>query len=155
MYRRRRRSGVSQLLEGSNTVVEPHYLRSKFQLDVQRGLSGLRDLRLLIAQLLLQLGELSTLELIQSGYTIIQSAGVTVNPRLAEGYRSYGQPQVDRTRGIFPPPPPPLRDARGSTRWMVEQIVGYEPPKTNRDQARIQDVPEMVRAYEAQNGVQA
>ncbi|KAG3231354.1 hypothetical protein PI124_g23551 [Phytophthora idaei] len=87
---------------------------------------------------------------------------------------SHGQPGVDRTRGIFPPPPPPLRDARGSTRWIVERIVGYEPPKTNRDQACIrwrefpphrdtweprnvlmEDVPEMVRAYEAQNGVQA
>ncbi|KAG2871625.1 hypothetical protein PC119_g28131 [Phytophthora cactorum] len=78
--------------------------------------------------------------------------------------------------GIFPSPPPPLRDARGSTRWIVERIVGYEPPKTNRDQARLrirwrgfpphrdtreprnvlmEDVQEMVRAYEAQNGVQA
>ncbi|KAG3230396.1 hypothetical protein PI124_g24506 [Phytophthora idaei] len=79
MARRRRRSGVSQLLEGSNTVVEPHGLRSKFHLDVRRGLSGLRGLRLLIMQLLLQLGELPTLELFQSGYTIIQSAGVTAN----------------------------------------------------------------------------
>ncbi|KAG2774790.1 hypothetical protein Pcac1_g14488 [Phytophthora cactorum] len=87
---------------------------------------------------------------------------------------SHGQPGVHRTRGIFPPPPPPLRDARGSTRWIVERIVGYEPPKTNRDQARLrwrgflphrdtweprnvlmEDVPEMVRAYEDQNGVQA
>ncbi|KAG3106760.1 hypothetical protein PI125_g13123 [Phytophthora idaei] len=89
---------------------------------------------------------------------------------------SHGQPGVDRTRGIFPPPPPPLLDARDSTRWIVERIVGYEPPKTNRDQARLrirwrgfpphrdtweprnvlmEDVPEMVRAYEAQNGVQA
>ncbi|KAG3076766.1 hypothetical protein PI125_g21444 [Phytophthora idaei] len=89
---------------------------------------------------------------------------------------SHGQSGVDRTRGIFPPPPPPLRDARGSTRWIVERIMGYEPPKTNRDQARlrirwrgfllhrdtwepwnvlIEDVPEMVRAYEAQNRVQA
>ncbi|KAG2779981.1 hypothetical protein Pcac1_g9784 [Phytophthora cactorum] len=52
---------------------------------------------------------------------------------------SHGQPGVDRTRGIFPPPPPPLRDARGSTRWIVERIVGYDPPppKTNRDQARL------------------
>ncbi|KAG2770376.1 hypothetical protein Pcac1_g18604 [Phytophthora cactorum] len=86
---------------------------------------------------------------------------------------SHGQPGVDRTRGIFPPP---LHDARGSTWWIVERIVGYEPPKTNRDQARLrirwrgfplhrdtreprnilmEDVPEMVRAYEAQNGVQA
>ncbi|KAG3124611.1 hypothetical protein PI126_g23164 [Phytophthora idaei] len=89
---------------------------------------------------------------------------------------SHGQPGVDRTGGTFPPPPPPLRDARGSTRWIVERIVGYEPPKTNRDQARIrirwrgfpphrdtweprnvlmEDVPEMVRAYKAQNGAQA
>ncbi|KAG3047504.1 hypothetical protein PC121_g20024 [Phytophthora cactorum] len=62
MARRRRRSDVSQLLEDSNTVVEPHDLRSKFHLDVRRGLSGLRDQRLQIAQLLLQLGELPTLE---------------------------------------------------------------------------------------------
>ncbi|KAG3129588.1 hypothetical protein PI126_g20893 [Phytophthora idaei] len=126
MARRRRRSGVSQPLEGSNAVVEPHDLRSKFHLDVRRGLSGLRDLRLLIAQLLLQLGELPTLELFQSGYTIVQSAGVTVNLGLT-------------VRGVSfrPPPPPPLRDARGSTRWIVERIVGYEPLKTNRDQARL------------------
>ncbi|KAG2767622.1 hypothetical protein Pcac1_g21149 [Phytophthora cactorum] len=44
MARRGRRSGVSQLLEGGNTVVEPQDLRSKFHLDVRR---GLRDLRLL------------------------------------------------------------------------------------------------------------
>ncbi|KAG2798988.1 hypothetical protein PC111_g20613 [Phytophthora cactorum] len=75
----RRQSGVSQLLEGSNTVVEPPDLRSKFHLDVRRGLSGLRDLRLLVAQLLLQLGELLTLELFQSGYRIVQRSGVTVN----------------------------------------------------------------------------
>ncbi|KAG3117037.1 hypothetical protein PI124_g22435 [Phytophthora idaei] len=71
MARRRRRSGVSQLLESSNTVVEPHDLRSKLHLDVRRGLSSLRDLRLLIAQLLLQLGELHALELSQSGYTVV------------------------------------------------------------------------------------
>ncbi|KAG4037706.1 hypothetical protein PC123_g26730 [Phytophthora cactorum] len=71
MARRGRRSGVSQLLEGSNTVVDPHDLRSKFHLDVRRGLSGLRDLRLLIAQLLLQLSELHPLELFQSGYTVV------------------------------------------------------------------------------------
>ncbi|KAG2764535.1 hypothetical protein PC111_g25199 [Phytophthora cactorum] len=82
MARRERRVGVSQLLGGNNKVVEPHDVRSKFHLDVRRGLSGLRDLRLLVAQLLLQLSELLTLELIQSGYTIVQSAGVTVNPRL-------------------------------------------------------------------------
>ncbi|KAG3230902.1 hypothetical protein PI124_g24001 [Phytophthora idaei] len=68
MARRGRRSGVSQLLEGGNTVVEPHDLRSKFHLDVRRGLSGLR---LLVAQILLQLGELPTLELFQSGYTVV------------------------------------------------------------------------------------
>ncbi|KAG3123469.1 hypothetical protein PI124_g23681 [Phytophthora idaei] len=66
MARRRRQSGVSQLLEGGNTVVEPHGLRSKFHLDVRRGLSGLR---LLVAQLMLQLSELHALELFQSGYT--------------------------------------------------------------------------------------
>ncbi|KAG3124143.1 hypothetical protein PI124_g22603 [Phytophthora idaei] len=65
MAHRGRRSGVSQLLEGSNTVVEPHDLRSKFHLDVRRGLS------LLVAQLLLQLSELHALELFQSGYTIV------------------------------------------------------------------------------------
>ncbi|KAG2782185.1 hypothetical protein PC129_g25497 [Phytophthora cactorum] len=70
MARRGRRSGVSQLLERGNTVVEPHNLRSKSHLDVRRSLSSLRDLRLLIAQLLLQLGELPALELFQSGYTI-------------------------------------------------------------------------------------
>ncbi|KAG2769890.1 hypothetical protein PC116_g21062 [Phytophthora cactorum] len=79
MARRGRRSGVSQLLECSNTVVAPHDLRSKFHLDIRRGLSGLCDQRLPVTQLLLQLGELPTLELFQSGYTIIQSAGVTVN----------------------------------------------------------------------------
>ncbi|KAG3007072.1 hypothetical protein PC121_g25416 [Phytophthora cactorum] len=71
MARRRRRSGVSQLLEGDNTVMEPHDLRSKFHLDVRRGLSGLCDLRLLVAQLMLQLGELPTLELFQSGYAVV------------------------------------------------------------------------------------
>ncbi|KAG2993468.1 hypothetical protein PC128_g13349 [Phytophthora cactorum] len=71
MARRGRRSDIKQLIEGSNTVVEPHDLRSKFHLDVQRGLSGLRDLRLLVARLLLQLGELPALELFQSGYTIV------------------------------------------------------------------------------------
>ncbi|KAG3196704.1 hypothetical protein PC128_g7407 [Phytophthora cactorum] len=71
MARRRRRIGVSQVLDGSNTVVEPHDLRSKFHLDVRRGLSGLPDVRLLVAQLLLLLSELHALELFQSGYTIV------------------------------------------------------------------------------------
>ncbi|KAG3133842.1 hypothetical protein PC128_g26284 [Phytophthora cactorum] len=79
MARRGRRSGVNQLLEGGNTVVEPHDLRSKFHLDIRRGLSGLCDLSLLIAQLLLQLGERHALELFQSGYTVVQSARVTAN----------------------------------------------------------------------------
>ncbi|ETI32657.1 hypothetical protein F443_20581 [Phytophthora nicotianae P1569] len=78
--------------------------------------------------------------------------------------------------GIYLPPPPPLGDARGLARWIVERIVGSEAPKTNRDQARLriryggfpphrdtweprnvlmEDVPQMVRAYEAQNRVQA
>ncbi|KAG2776688.1 hypothetical protein Pcac1_g12798 [Phytophthora cactorum] len=67
---RGRRSGVNQLLEGGNTVVEPHDLRSKFHLVIRRGLRDLRDLRLLVAQLMLQLGELPALKLFQSGYTI-------------------------------------------------------------------------------------
>ncbi|KAG3045464.1 hypothetical protein PI125_g27098 [Phytophthora idaei] len=49
MASRGRRSGVSQLLEGGNTIVEPHDLRSKFHLDVRCGLSSQRDLRLLVA----------------------------------------------------------------------------------------------------------
>ncbi|KAG2761661.1 hypothetical protein PC129_g8300 [Phytophthora cactorum] len=68
MARRGRRSGVRQLLERSNTVVKSRDLRSKFHSDVRRSLSGLR---LLVAQLLLQLGELHALELFQSGYTIV------------------------------------------------------------------------------------
>ncbi|KAG2784513.1 hypothetical protein Pcac1_g6147 [Phytophthora cactorum] len=50
--------------------------KRNFHLDVQRGLSGLR---VLVAQLLLRLGELPAQEQFQSGYTVIQSAGVTVN----------------------------------------------------------------------------
>ncbi|KAG3056476.1 hypothetical protein PI124_g23435 [Phytophthora idaei] len=53
MVHRGRRSGVSQLLERDNTVVELYDLRSKFHLDVRRNLSSLSDLRLQIAQLLL------------------------------------------------------------------------------------------------------
>ncbi|KAG2803204.1 hypothetical protein PC116_g17716 [Phytophthora cactorum] len=79
MARRGRRSGVNQLLEGSNTVVEPRDLRSKFHLDVRRGLSDLRDLCLLVALILQQLGTLRALELFQGGYTIVQSARVTDN----------------------------------------------------------------------------
>ncbi|KAG3111440.1 hypothetical protein PI124_g9218 [Phytophthora idaei] len=45
--------------------------RSKFHLDVRRRLNSLSDLPLQIAQLLLQLGELPTLELFQSGYAIV------------------------------------------------------------------------------------
>ncbi|KAG2847066.1 hypothetical protein PC113_g17850 [Phytophthora cactorum] len=60
-----------QLLEGGNTAVEPHDLRSKFHLEVRRDLSRLRDLRLQIAQLLLQLSELHALEVFQSGYTVV------------------------------------------------------------------------------------
>ncbi|KAG2785150.1 hypothetical protein PC129_g21206 [Phytophthora cactorum] len=47
--------------------------------NVRRSLSGLRDLRLLIAQLLLQLGELPALELFKGGYMVVQRAGVTVH----------------------------------------------------------------------------
>ncbi|KAG2782026.1 hypothetical protein PC129_g21761 [Phytophthora cactorum] len=68
MARRGRRSGVSQLLESSNTVVVPHGLRSKFHLDVRRGLSGLR---FLVEQLILQLSELHALELFLSGCTVV------------------------------------------------------------------------------------
>ncbi|KAG4040185.1 hypothetical protein PC123_g24270 [Phytophthora cactorum] len=66
-------------LDGSQKTTKRRKPASREQ---RHGLSGLRDLRLLIAQLLLQLGELPTLELFQSGYTIVQSAGVTVNMRL-------------------------------------------------------------------------
>ncbi|KAG2784716.1 hypothetical protein PC129_g19009 [Phytophthora cactorum] len=71
MARRGRRSGVSQLLEGDNTVVEPHDLRSKLYLDIRRGLTGLRGLRLLVAQLMFQLSKPHALELFQSGYTVM------------------------------------------------------------------------------------
>ncbi|RAW20979.1 hypothetical protein PC110_g22578 [Phytophthora cactorum] len=54
-------------------------LRSKCHLDVRRSLSSLRDLRPLIAQLLLHLGELHALDLFQGGYMIVQSARVTAN----------------------------------------------------------------------------
>ncbi|KAG3201602.1 hypothetical protein PC128_g3779 [Phytophthora cactorum] len=165
MARRRRRSGVSQLLERDKTVVKLYDLRSKFHVDVRRSLSSLSDLRLRIAQFLLYaVAE----QVLRSG---------TVPGRLHDRveHGSHGQPQVDRTRSIFPSPPPPLRDACGLTRWIVDQIMGYEPPKTNRDQARLrirwrgfpphrdtweprnvlmEDVPELVRAYEAQHGVQ-
>ncbi|KAG2800839.1 hypothetical protein PC129_g23953 [Phytophthora cactorum] len=57
MARRGRRSGVNQLLERGNAVTKLHDQRSKFHLDVRRSLSGLRD----------------------GGYTIAQSARVTVN----------------------------------------------------------------------------
>ncbi|KAG2971083.1 hypothetical protein PC128_g8177 [Phytophthora cactorum] len=89
MARRRRRSGVSQLLEDSNMVVKPHDLRSKCHLDVRRGLSGLRDLHPLIAQLLLQLGELRALELFQGVYMIVQSARVTANVGLTVRRESF------------------------------------------------------------------
>ncbi|KAG2780636.1 hypothetical protein PC116_g13310 [Phytophthora cactorum] len=62
------RLGEHACEERDNTDVEPHDLRSKFHLDVRRSLS---DLRLLVAQLMLQLSELPALELFQSGYTIV------------------------------------------------------------------------------------
>ncbi|KAG3004223.1 hypothetical protein PC128_g16493 [Phytophthora cactorum] len=65
------RLGEHACEERDNTDVEPHDLRSKFHLDVRRSLSDLRDLRLLVAQLMLQLSELPALELFQSGYTIV------------------------------------------------------------------------------------
>ncbi|KAG2995385.1 hypothetical protein PC128_g23572 [Phytophthora cactorum] len=68
MARRGRRSGVSQPVERGNAVVKPHDLRSKFHLDARRGLSSLR---LLIARLLLELGELPALERFHSDYTIV------------------------------------------------------------------------------------
>ncbi|KAG3235801.1 hypothetical protein PI124_g19180 [Phytophthora idaei] len=71
IYVGRLKPGVSQLLERGITVVELHDLRSKFHLDARRSLNGLCDLRLLIAQLLLQLSELRALELFQSGYTMV------------------------------------------------------------------------------------
>ncbi|GMF62443.1 unnamed protein product [Phytophthora fragariaefolia] len=77
---------------------------------------------------------------------------------------------VDQTRGVFPPPPPPLRDAQGEIRWIVQQIadrrirtqgpdhfrirwLGF-PPNHNTWEPRnvlLRDVPDMVMAYEARH----
>ncbi|KAG2948179.1 hypothetical protein PC119_g5857 [Phytophthora cactorum] len=68
MARRGRRSDVSRFLERGNTVVEFRDLRSKCHLDVR---CSRRSLRILVAQLMLQLSELPALELFQSGYTVV------------------------------------------------------------------------------------
>ncbi|GMF59251.1 unnamed protein product [Phytophthora fragariaefolia] len=77
---------------------------------------------------------------------------------------------VDQTRGVFPPPPPPLRDAQGEIRWIVQRIVDRRIRTQGPDHFRIRwfgfppnhdtwelrnvlmrDVPEMVMAYEARH----
>ncbi|KAG2964457.1 hypothetical protein PC121_g24277 [Phytophthora cactorum] len=45
--------------------------KRNFHLDIRRGLTGLRGLRLLVAQLMFQLSEPHALELFQSGYTVM------------------------------------------------------------------------------------
>ncbi|GMF54812.1 unnamed protein product [Phytophthora fragariaefolia] len=75
---------------------------------------------------------------------------------------------VDQTRGVFPPSPPPLRDAQGEIRWIVQRIVDRRIRTQGPDHFRIRwlgfppnhdtweawnvlmrDFPEMVMAYEA------
>jgi hypothetical protein len=90
-----------------------------------------------------------------------------------EGLEDPSCPTTDKSsRGIFPPPPPPLRDAAGATRWIVERIVahrsaertrgpthfrirwrGYTPLQDTWEprNALLEDVPDLVRAYEAQH----
>ncbi|GMF60322.1 unnamed protein product [Phytophthora fragariaefolia] len=77
---------------------------------------------------------------------------------------------VDQTRGVFPPPPSPLRDAQGEIRWIVQRIIDRRIRTQGPDQFRIRwlgfppnhdtweprnvlmrDVPEMVMAYEARH----
>ncbi|GMF43497.1 unnamed protein product [Phytophthora fragariaefolia] len=74
---------------------------------------------------------------------------------------------VDQTRGVFPPPPLPLRDAQGVTRWIVQRIVDRRIRTQGPDHFRIRwlgfplnhdtwearnvltrNVPEMVTEYE-------
>ncbi|GMF60217.1 unnamed protein product [Phytophthora fragariaefolia] len=79
---------------------------------------------------------------------------------------------VDQTRGVFPPPPPPLRDAQGEIRWIAQRIVDRRirtlgpdpfrirwlgfPPNHDTWEPRnvlMRDVPEMVTEYEARPDV--
>ncbi|GMF50187.1 unnamed protein product [Phytophthora fragariaefolia] len=75
---------------------------------------------------------------------------------------------VDQTRGVFPPPPPPLRDTQVETRWIVQRIVDRRIRTQGPDHFRIRwlgfllshdtweprnvlmrDIPVMVTEYEA------
>ncbi|GMG18208.1 unnamed protein product [Phytophthora fragariaefolia] len=77
---------------------------------------------------------------------------------------------VDQTRGVFPPPPPPLRDAHGATHWIAQRIVGRQIRTQGPDHFRIRwlgfppnhdtweprnvlmrVVPEMMTEYEARH----
>ncbi|GMF60329.1 unnamed protein product [Phytophthora fragariaefolia] len=77
---------------------------------------------------------------------------------------------ADQTRGVFPLPPPPLRDAQGEIRWIAQRIVDRRIRTQGPDHFRIRwlgfppnhdtweprnvlmrDVPEMVMAYEARH----
>ncbi|RAW31379.1 hypothetical protein PC110_g12270 [Phytophthora cactorum] len=81
-------------LKRSNAVVEPRDLRYKRHLGVRHGLGGLHDLCVLVAQLLLQL---RALEQFQGGYTVVQSARVTINLGLTVRKVSFRP----RRRGSF------------------------------------------------------
>ncbi|GMF25861.1 unnamed protein product [Phytophthora fragariaefolia] len=80
------------------------------------------------------------------------------------------QSLADQTRGVFLPPPPPLRDAQVATRWIVQRIVGRQIQTHGPDHFRIRwkgfplnhdtweprnvlmrDVPELVMEYKARH----
>ena len=77
--------------------------------------------------------------------------------------------QIDSRESIFPPPPPPLRDANGATRWIVEKLLDHRgqgrkgrqraylvrwrgfPPSHDSWEPRhvlIEDVPDLVSDYD-------
>ncbi|GMF56434.1 unnamed protein product [Phytophthora fragariaefolia] len=43
---------------------------------------------------------------------------------------------ADQTRGVFPPPPPSLRDAQGATRWIIFVFVGKDFLRTTKRGSR-------------------
>ncbi len=95
---------------------------------------------------------------------------------LPEGDSESSAPASSRTRSrvdsrepIFPPPPPPLRDANGETRWIVEELLDHRgqerkgqkrtyrvrwrgyPPSHDTWEPRdvlLQDVPDLVHDYD-------